>query len=782
MTVNLSILGGAGAQFLNDSGRPLSGGKIYTYQAGTTTPLTTYTTNSGTIAHTNPIVLDAAGRVPSGGEIWLTLGIGYKFVVKTFAEVLIATYDNIPSSAQPPAANDADSIMYEQGYTVTAGSFVIGKMYRIATLGTTDFTLIGAINNVIGTHFIATGVGTGTGTAELSQTVENKLAQTVSVKDFGAVGDGVTDDTAAIQAAIDALGAAGGVVNFPVGEYRIARNTGANDRWGIKVTGSNITLKGDQASLRRYNTAIGTYALAYPLILVGTPDSNVAPASENVIITGFTFIGEDTRHSTSGSALHDGRYAIEAKNTVNLSVEGNVFTDVDSSVIWYQAPQTYDYANSTYYNTTNNFNSKFVGNRCIATSHATVGRALIHAVCCIGVDDCLVAGNSFDWCDDAVISDSTYDLETVQGSTYTSAHLGSVVRSGRGVIVSNNTITNSSEHSIYLTGFDEVVANNKITSDVLANTATNDAVKIRSYGCNVTGNNISNYGAGISIAAGALNVSVTGNSVYVPSTAALGIGAIGVSSAGVSSYVAGRIAAGFWSVYRQMSGINISGNSINFQTAAVSPANTRRDMGFTILSDTSDANYPNGQVSGIAITGNSVSNYQVGVHVAGTMYRNAVVSGNTFTAKPFTETAFSTSTTMNTRCVVQTLRNSTTELSNLQFTGNTIYGCKYLWASFDGGGAAASIYPPRLFNDNLIKFAQYGGTPDFLTLGASPIASFKGNTGAVFLDRTWGGYAVNNSLYADDSSTDAQARKQCFLLAGGALRFYTDDSGTYLTL
>ena len=50
-----------------------------------------------------------------------------------------------------------------------------------------------------------------------------KLEQTVSVKDFGAAGDGVTDDTAAIQAAIDAVGAAGGGTVFvPTGVYAIS--------------------------------------------------------------------------------------------------------------------------------------------------------------------------------------------------------------------------------------------------------------------------------------------------------------------------------------------------------------------------------------------------------------------------------------------------------------------------------------------------------------------------------------------------------------------------------
>jgi hypothetical protein len=49
--------------------------------------------------------------------------------------------------------------------SVSAGSFVVGRTYQITTLGTTDFTLIGAASNTIGTIFTATGVGTGTGTA-----------------------------------------------------------------------------------------------------------------------------------------------------------------------------------------------------------------------------------------------------------------------------------------------------------------------------------------------------------------------------------------------------------------------------------------------------------------------------------------------------------------------------------------------------------------------------------------------------------------------------------------
>ena len=72
---NLSSFAGAGAQFFDDSGNPLTGGKVYTYAAGTTTPAATYTTSAGTVANTNPIILDAAGRTPN--EIWLPVGVLY---------------------------------------------------------------------------------------------------------------------------------------------------------------------------------------------------------------------------------------------------------------------------------------------------------------------------------------------------------------------------------------------------------------------------------------------------------------------------------------------------------------------------------------------------------------------------------------------------------------------------------------------------------------------------------------------------------------------------------
>lgn len=78
------------AQFLDNNGFVLAGGLVYTYQAGTTTPLVTYTDGISGIANTNPVVLDSSGRA----DIWLGPTL-YKIVLKTSAGTTIWTEDNI---------------------------------------------------------------------------------------------------------------------------------------------------------------------------------------------------------------------------------------------------------------------------------------------------------------------------------------------------------------------------------------------------------------------------------------------------------------------------------------------------------------------------------------------------------------------------------------------------------------------------------------------------------------------------------------------------------------
>jgi len=88
-------------QFFDNNGIPLSGGKVYTYSAGTTTNKATFTDQSGLIEHTNPVVLDPAGRA----QIWL-LG-SYKFVIKDVNDVTIETTDNVASFTTTAEASDS---------------------------------------------------------------------------------------------------------------------------------------------------------------------------------------------------------------------------------------------------------------------------------------------------------------------------------------------------------------------------------------------------------------------------------------------------------------------------------------------------------------------------------------------------------------------------------------------------------------------------------------------------------------------------------------------------
>lgn len=95
MSYSLSLFAGAGWQFFDNNGEILSGGKLYTFAAGSTTPLVTYANSTGTTFNTNPIELNSAGRVPY--EIWVDGASIAKFELRTSTGVLIGTWDNIPS-------------------------------------------------------------------------------------------------------------------------------------------------------------------------------------------------------------------------------------------------------------------------------------------------------------------------------------------------------------------------------------------------------------------------------------------------------------------------------------------------------------------------------------------------------------------------------------------------------------------------------------------------------------------------------------------------------------
>jgi hypothetical protein len=131
MSINISYFAGAGAQFFDANGAPLTGGLLYTYLAGTTTPVTTYTSPSGAVNNTNPIVLDAAGRTPN--EIWVNGGVFYKFVLKSSTFVTIGTYDNIPAVGDITTATTLITVSGTNSLiasaTPTLGGYAAGQMF-----------------------------------------------------------------------------------------------------------------------------------------------------------------------------------------------------------------------------------------------------------------------------------------------------------------------------------------------------------------------------------------------------------------------------------------------------------------------------------------------------------------------------------------------------------------------------------------------------------------------------------------------------------------------------
>ena len=146
-----------------NAGLPVVLGQLFTYAAGTTTPIATYTDQSGMVQNSNPVQLDAAGRA----NVWLVPGVFYKFVLRT-APVLGApgvevwSVDNF-SVADPQAL----------------GSYV---------------SLIGGQNGSLSVGYVQAGTGA------IPETVQSGLRRGPAFfEQFGALGDDSTSDDLAFE-------------------------------------------------------------------------------------------------------------------------------------------------------------------------------------------------------------------------------------------------------------------------------------------------------------------------------------------------------------------------------------------------------------------------------------------------------------------------------------------------------------------------------------------------------------------------------------------------------
>lgn len=229
MTVFLSPLAGAGQQFLDNSGNPLTGGKLYTYAAGTTTPETTYTTAAGTTPHANPIIMDAAGRLES--EVWLTGEIAYKFVLRDSVDALIGTYDDIygindVSATGVPWSEITGEPTTLAGYGITDGLSIAAAAATYAPINNAALTGTTTIQDAAAASFTA-------GYLDVPQNLKTANYQLV----LADRGKSVVMNGSSLTLTVPA----NGTVAFPIGTAIVVINVNATSL-SVAITTDTMTL------------------------------------------------------------------------------------------------------------------------------------------------------------------------------------------------------------------------------------------------------------------------------------------------------------------------------------------------------------------------------------------------------------------------------------------------------------------------------------------------------------------------------------------------------------
>ncbi len=217
---------------VKSDGEPNATGTVYAYLPNTVSPATLYTDSDLTAIATQPITLDNGGRIPRTDYpdgLWVTQPVRLLVQDSSGATVSDGTY--IPADA-------GNTAIENEGFTSS----------------TLDGAMTAALESFGGRDFKYKESG---GADE--RLLQDKFREIwISVKDFGAVGDGIAIDTSAIQEAMDRVKAiGGGVCYFPPGTYKIDGALTLTSATGVILRGSN---KGSTA-IESTSTAANMFTL-----------------------------------------------------------------------------------------------------------------------------------------------------------------------------------------------------------------------------------------------------------------------------------------------------------------------------------------------------------------------------------------------------------------------------------------------------------------------------------------------------------------------------------------